>query len=70
VHGTKGYNKKYNQVVATRLKFPDAHIYGVKIDFKSDYRHMHLAFEIALRSTLQLEEEEEIYCSRHKIFHC
>ena len=46
------------QIVATRLKFPDANILAVKFDIKSAYRRMHIAFETALRSALQFEEEE------------
>ena len=54
----QAFRRHILQVVATRRKYPSARIYGVKVDFKSAYRRMHLSSKTALRSTLQLEEEE------------
>lgn len=52
------FRRHIMQIVISRLEYPDYEILGVKIDLKSAYRRAHLAYETALRSTLQLEDEE------------
>ena len=47
-----------NKVVAMRLKYPNCRILCSKIDFKSAFRRMHLAWRTALRSTTLLPDDE------------
>jgi hypothetical protein len=47
-----------NYAVATRRKYPGQKILASKIDIKSAYRRVHMAWETALQTCTQLPEEE------------
>ena len=47
-----------NKVVAMRLKYPNCRILCSKIDFKSAFRRMHLAWKTALRCCTLLPDED------------
>ncbi len=51
-------NRLINKTVALRLKYPNARIFCSKMDYKSAFRRMHLHWLTALRSCIQLPEED------------
>ena len=47
-----------NWLVAARRKYPNTKIFGCKVDWKSAYRRVHLAWQTALQTCTQLPEED------------
>ena len=47
-----------NWIVAARRKYPNTKILGCKVDIKSAYRRVHLAWQTALQTCTQLPEED------------
>ena len=47
-----------NKAVATRRKYPNSKILASKVDYKSAYRRVHLAWQTALQTCTQLPEQE------------
>ena len=47
-----------NRAVATRRKYPNKKILTSKIDYKSAYRRVHLAWQTALQTCTQITEQE------------